>query len=281
MRRRQLTSEAVAVLGSMETEGKLAKITAGQLSRPLYLEVNECLMALGGKWNRKLVGHVFEDDPRDALDQVVLTGGTFTNRKQDFGFFPTPPEVARRVVAAADIRGGDRVLEPSAGRGAIVRGVLDLDVEVELTIIELMTENCRALAAIDGVEEVIETDFLLYVVRPFDRIVMNPPFARQADVDHVLHAYELLALGGRLVSVMSAGAKFRCNRKTDVLRALIEEHGHIEDLPKHAFHESGTDVHTVLVTLDKPCGCDVHNERGDGNGRDGAVRRPGQNGKER
>lgn len=262
MRRRHLTPEAVAVLGSMDVDGKLAMITAGQLSRSLYLEVNECLMALGGKWNRRLGGHVFDADPRDALDQVVLTGGTFTNRKQDSGFFPSTQEVVDRVVAAADIRSGLRVLEPSAGRGAIVRGVLALGLDVDLTVIELMPENCRALAAIDGVEEVIETDFLLYVERPFDRIVMNPPFARQADVDHVMHAYELLAFGGRLVSVMAAGVAFRRNRKTELLRALIDEHGEVEELPEHAFRESGTDVRTVLVTLNKPCGCDVHDGRG-------------------
>lgn len=262
MRRRQISTEAVTVLGSMDVEGRLAKIAAGQLSRSLYLEVNECLMALGGKWHRKLGGHVFDDDPRDALDQVVLTGGAFTNRKQDFGFFPTPNEVIHHLLAAADVRDGHRVLEPSAGHGAIVKGILSLEFDIDLTIVELMPENCRALAELDGVEEVIETDFLLYVERPFDRIVMNPPFARQADVDHVLHAYELLAHGGRLVSVMSAGITFRRNKRTDALRALIEQRGTFEELPEHAFRESGTDVRTVLVTLDKPCGCDAHDHGG-------------------
>jgi predicted RNA methylase len=253
MRRRQLTSEALAVLGSMDVEGKLAKITSGQLSRSLYLEVNECLMALGGKWNRKLGGHVFEDDPRDVLDQVLLTGGEFSNRKQDFGFFETPPAVAESVVCAAGVRPGHRVLEPSAGRGALLRAlaIFTPTKRIALTVIELMPENCRALRASGWGEYLLESDFLLYIDGPFDRILMNPPFARQADVDHVLHAYKLLAPGGRLVSVMSAGVKFRRNRKTDGLRRLIDEHGVLEDLPEHAFHDSGTDWPTVLVTIDK------------------------------
>jgi hypothetical protein len=184
MRRRQVSPEALAILGAMIIEGDLAKITAGQLSRSLYLEVNECQMALGGKWNRKRGGHVFEGDPRDALDQVVLTGGLFTDRKRDFGFFETPH----------------------------------------------------------------------YVDKQFDRILMNPPFSRQADVDHVLHAHSLLAPAGRLVAIMSAGVTFRCNGKTEALRSLIEKHGAIESLPEHAFRESGTDVRTVLVTIDKPEG---------------------------
>jgi cyclopropane fatty-acyl-phospholipid synthase-like methyltransferase len=237
----------------MDVEGNLAKITAGQLSRSLYLEVNECLMALGGRWHRKLSGHVFADDPRDALDQVLLTDGEFSNRKQDFGFFETPPAIAERIVRAAGVQPGHSVLEPSAGRGALLRA-LAMHIptrRIDLTVIELMPENCRALIAAGWGEHLIETDFLLYVERPFDRILMNPPFARQADVDHVLHAHKLLAPGGRLVSVMSAGVKFRQNRKTEALRTLIDQHGALEDLPEHAFHDSGTDVRTVLATIDK------------------------------
>lgn len=264
MRRRQLSAEALAVLGSMHIDGKLATIGAGQLARSLYLEVNECLMALGGKWNRQLGGHVFDDDSRDALDQVVLTAGAFSKRKQDFGFFETPAPIAEQLVRAANIGPAHRVLEPSAGRGALLRALAMYipTRKIELTAVELMPENVRALATAGWAEHVVEADFLLYVERPFDRVIMNPPFARQADVHHVRHAYELLALGGRLVAIMSAGIKFRHNRKTDALRTLIAAHGSIHDLPNDAFRESGTDVRTVLVTLDKPCGCDVHEMRG-------------------
>ncbi len=34
--------------------------------------------------------------------------------------FPTPPDLASRMVDAADIRPGHRVLEPSAGTGALL-----------------------------------------------------------------------------------------------------------------------------------------------------------------
>jgi predicted RNA methylase len=195
---------------------------------------------------------------------VVLTGGAFTHKKQDFGFFETPAPIADRLVRAAAIEASHRVLEPSAGRGALLRALATHipTRKVELTAVELMPDNVRALVAGGWDENVVEADFLLFVERPFDRIIMNPPFARQADVDHVRHAYELLAFGGRLVSVVAAGIKFRRNQKTDALRALIETNGSIRDLPDGAFHDSGTDVCTVLVTLDKPCGCDVHGERG-------------------
>ena len=39
-----------------------------------------------------------------------------------------------------------------------------------------------------------------------DRVVMNPPFERYQDRDHVLHALSLLKPGGRLVAITGAGA---------------------------------------------------------------------------
>src|SRR5580658_4266541 len=56
---RKLSQRALEVLGSMDIEGDLARITAGQLPRELYLEVNKALEALGGAWHRKRKGHVF------------------------------------------------------------------------------------------------------------------------------------------------------------------------------------------------------------------------------
>ncbi len=86
----------------------------------------------------------------------------------------------------------------------------------------------------------------------YDRIVMNPPFEKGQDVGHVIHAYELLKPGGRLVSIMSPAIKFNQQRKYTEFRQFLEEHnGWYEDLPADAFKESGTGVQTVLVVLDK------------------------------
>lgn len=67
------------------------------------------------------------------------------------------------------------------------------------------------------------------------------------------HALGFLRPGGRLVSVMSAGVKYRQDAKTRAFRELVEQHsGTIEDLPEDAFRESGTSVRTVVVTMDAP-----------------------------
>ena len=104
-----------------------------------------------------------------------------------------------------------------------------------MTCIELMPANAQALR--DQRHSVSERDFLTMQPSPLmDRVVMNPPFARQADIKHVLHALRFLRDGGRLVSVMSASVTFRENRLTQDFRALVSSRsGSIEELPEGAF----------------------------------------------
>ena len=118
-----------------------------------------------------------------------------------------------------------------------------------MTCIELMPANAQALR--DQRHSVSERDFLTMQPSPLmDRVVMDPPFARQADIKHVLHALRFLRDGGRLVSVMSASVTFRENTLTRDFRALVSSRsGSIEELPEGAFKSSGTMVRTVIVTI--------------------------------
>lgn len=80
---------------------------------------------------------------------------------------------------------------------------------------------------------------------------MNPPFSRQQDVDHVLHALKFLKPGGTLVSVMSASVCFRTNRKTpDFWEVLKRQHSYQrQDNPENSFAESGTQINTCTVVV--------------------------------
>ena len=164
-----------------------------------------------------------------------------------FNYFPTPPDVVDRLMELADVRPGMLVLEPEApGGGNRQRHRTAVG---EQTCIELMPANAQALR--DQRHSVSERDFLTMQPSPLmDRVVMNPPFARQADIKHVLHALRFLRDGGRLVSVMSASVTFRENRLTQDFRALVSSRsGSIEELPEGAFKSSGTMVRTVIVTI--------------------------------
>jgi predicted RNA methylase len=243
----RIDNEVLAVLSRAGTSGRELTLI-GQLDRKLYERTNKVLEAAGGKWNRKAKAHVFESEAFDRIDQIILTGEVEIP-KDEFNYFPSPPFVVARLLELANIERGMRVLEPSAGRGAIAFACADLGASVDC--VELMEANYTALCADTRLSSVTRGDFLEVTPVPeYDRIVMNPPFAKQADIKHVNHALKFLKPGGALVSVMSASVSFRDNNLTKDFRALIEDRGgQIEALPDGAFKDSGTLVRTVIVEI--------------------------------
>lgn len=163
--------------------------------------------------------------------------------------FPTPAPLAARMVKISGARTGRRVLEPSAGTGNIVRELARTGATV--AAVEVDPRLAGALRAQYPAYDVRTGDFLeISNFEWFDAVVMNPPFSQEQE--HVRHAFDLLAEGGVLVSIMSAGVKFRGDNRTTAFRAFVEAHGGtIEDLPDGSFASSGTSVRTVLVTLRK------------------------------
>lgn len=247
----RVDNEVLNVLSACQCEGNNLTLT-GQLDRNLYSRTNKVIEAAGGKWSRKAKAHVFDIDAAERIEQIILTGDVVVP-KDDFEFFPTPPDVVRHVIHLADIRDGMRVLEPSAGQGAIAKASYDAAANVMIDMYELMPANNDALHALNlrlsGIGKPV--DFLTVEPAPvYDRVVMNPPFGRQADIKHVTHALKFLKPDGLLVSVMASSVTFRSNKLTSDFRQLIEERGgHIEELPEGAFKSSGTMVNTVIVVI--------------------------------
>ena len=168
--------------------------------------------------------------------------------------FPTPRGLAARMVAIAGLREGDRVLEPSAGTGNLLRAILDakeaagIDLGV-LVAVEIDARLGQALDAAALADVVDHGDFLTTTAAdlngPFDCILMNPPFVGGADIKHVLHALHLLAPGGRLVAVVADGP-----HQHERLRPIIESRGGTwEGLPPDTFASQGTNVRTALVVV--------------------------------
>ncbi len=245
----KIANEVLTVLDNATKEGN-SLVLVGQLDRALYTKTNAVLEAAGGRWNRKAKAHIFDGDAEGAMEQIILTGEITV--PQDFGFFPTPAPVVARLIELADISAGMEVLEPSAGKGAICEGLAHTGADI--TAVELLDTNFIELFNKRLCHFILQGDFLDPELNAslgtYDRVVMNPPFERQADIKHVLRALRFLKPDGLLVSVMSASITFRDNKLTTDFRALIRERGgDIEDLPEGSFKESGTGVNTVIVTI--------------------------------
>lgn len=238
--KRPITDDVLAVLSAGRCDGTKFYLPVTQLDRKLYGSTNKVLTALGGKWNRSAKAHVFAEDCEPLIESAIETG-SYT-KPADMGWFPTPASLAERVVRMAGVQPGMLVLEPSAGEGAIVKAIAGQDAiacwcELEPKRAEKIGEG----------RQVHVGDFLSVAPDPiYPRVVMNPPFAKRADIHHVLHARKFLEPGGKLVSIMSGGIAFRQDALAVSFRA---ECSSIEDLPDESFRESGTSVRTVVVTM--------------------------------
>jgi len=240
------------ILADCRVDGTTLFLPEGQLDRKTYEAVNKCLTAIGGKWNRKAKGHVFDYEPAEALENLIFTGET-EDMKKTFQFFPTPRPVAEMVCDMAEIDSTCTVLEPSCGKGDLADVIHERGPK-SLIGIDINREMGRYLKD-KPYATLVGDDFLKYIpgqVRPFDRIIMNPPFSKQQDIDHILHAYNLLNSGGVLVSVMSPSPFFRTNKKSVAFREWLDScNGEIVDVPEGSFKESGTMIATKIIKVVK------------------------------
>ena len=240
-----------------------------RLDRADYVAVAKVLETIGAKWDRRRKGHVLVNGAVDKLE-AMLAMDEVIDTKRDLQQFYTPQWLARKAVDLALIDDGCTVLEPSAGRGAILAVAADSLVRgpdgvtrariPHLLAIEIDPECYVDLLRAAPGADIREADFLATVpdraddTSPVDRIVMNPPFAKRADCRHVLHAWrEWLKPGGRLVAIMSPGWQHGITKIDRAMQQLAEKYGdYLEPIEPGAFAEAGTQVSTVLVALDKP-----------------------------
>ncbi|MFA4870891.1 MAG: N-6 DNA methylase [Pedobacter sp.] len=240
----EIQQDILAVLSTLEIDGNNVRITE-QLDRKLYLAVNQVLERIGGKWNKKVKAHVFSIDPVSRLE-AVINSGQF-DPKIKTGYFPTPEKIVRQMIELLDIQPGNSVVEPSAGQGHIL-DLLPNNINYSIKIGEILAEN-RGLLNLKK----YTVDFVDFLTEQaeYDRIIQNPPFERQQDVDHVNHAINCLNPDGILVSVMSAGVLFRNNKKTQQFRDDVLNYAEVIKLPEGSFKESGTMVNAIIIKYTK------------------------------
>ena len=222
------------------------KLPAEQLDRKTYTLCNQVIENAGGKWSRKDKCHVFANGTNKL--KIALENKETINEKKLFQFFETPLNIVEQMIKLANIKEGEKILEPSAGHGAIVKLLPN---NINLTCIEIDKEKCEFLEKQNFNTNILNLDFLEYKNEEkelFDKIIMNPPFTKGQDAKHVLHAYNLLKTGGIIVSVMSAGVLFKQDKNYKKVREIALDIIECED---GAFKDSGTNVKTVIVVIEK------------------------------
>jgi len=244
------------ILQKCTVVGNVVKLPDEQLDRKLYLEVSKSLEFIGGKWKGgKIMGFVFNTDPTDLLSEIST--GEKRNLKKEFQFFETPTELAEELVQLANIQVNDSILEPSAGQGAIVKVILRNMKSVfgykTNTVFgyELSDINQIFLNKISGFV-LYGNDFLTECNLKFDKIIANPPFSGNQDIDHILKMYESLEIGGRLVTVSSRHWMISNNKKeTEFRNWLNKVNAEIKNVPAGTFKESGTNIPTTIIIINK------------------------------
>lgn len=168
------------------------------------------------------------------------------------GFFPTPKPLADELVRRANIKPGQSVLEPSAGKGDLADAVKTFEPTAQIVTVERL-HAARDVLIAKGYT-VAGEDFLVYNNGGFDRIVMNPPFERGQDIDHVRHAFNQLKPGGKLVALMSEGVFNRSDRKSTEFQAWLEAVGGVSEPSQdgafkgvQAFRQTGTASRIVEI----------------------------------
>lgn len=244
------------VLNKCEINDKVVTLPDVQLDRNTYQEVARKLELIGGKWNRKHKGFLFEQDPTELMDDIK--NGDNRNLKKEFQFFETPKDLVDELVSYIPDRPIESILEPSAGRGAIVRGINETEITAPVYYCEIMELNRKQFK---GSAEFICDDFLEIEkyretawggTPKFDVIIANPPFSKNQDIAHFMKMYDVCQSGGRIISVMSKHWQLSSNKKEMEFREFIySRNAQVIDIEAGRFKESGTMISSCIVILDK------------------------------
>ena len=229
-----------------------------EMSDKQYDKIKYIMEYAGGHWRERFGGFQFNEAPdiiQSRLAEIMSYGEI--NLSDDmvmqikYQFYPTPEGLAQQMVEMADIKPGETVLEPSAGRGAILKYIVNKTPNYKA--VEINSDNANYLRGLGY--NVSQTSFELFSSRTkmrFDKVVMNPPFSDKRDILHTMMAYNLLKPDGTLVGLLAENSIYYKREITARFNRFIGKVGaKIHQIPHGTFNESGTNVDVVCIVINK------------------------------
>lgn len=175
----------------------------------------------------------------------------------EFQFYPTPEALAKRAIEKFRNKDFVRVIEPSAGDGALAKALKESREggwsrrQVDIDCIEIDISKHPALRSENL--NVVGIDFLKFKAgSQYSHALMNPPFSEGAR--HVLHAWDILEEAEIVAIVNAETIRNPYSREREQLVRLIEQHGEVEfisDAFNGPYAERKTDVEVALIWLKK------------------------------
>lgn len=239
------------ILKHCSLESNVLKLPAVQFNKKSYAEAKKWIEEAGGSWQGgKVQGFTFPFNPERVFS--ILKEGKRCNLQQEYQFFETPSDVADwLVMLAGGIHEDDTVLEPSAGRGALIKAIHRACPSVTVECYELMPENREFLHTLNNVI-LLDEDFTKDSLGCYTKIIANPPFSGNQDIDHVRLMYERLEKKGTLAAITSPHWRFSSEKKcVDFRNWLDKVGGKTVEIGAGEFKESGTTISTIAVVITK------------------------------
>jgi len=233
--------------------GNVIKLPTTQLDQKVYAQVKKRYEGIGGKWKGgKVYGFEFPHDPAPLLLDIQ-SGGKVVNIVKDYQYFPTPAPLADKMAKWFHVEPGMKILEPSAGKGAIVKAILGQYPDIDyIHCCELSPYNLPDLEKIPQALIIGENFLDLDAENFYDRVYANPPFTGNQDIDHVMHMYKVCKPGGKIVTITSTSWVDGSQKKQVEFKDWLKKIGaYIERIPTQTFKESGTLVPAMLVCMTK------------------------------
>lgn len=175
------------------------------------------------------------------------------DQREGTDYFATPEPVGFKMAEWANIQQGDKVLEPSAGHGAIARFFPD---RTDVTMVEPSYELSQRAALANGAARIVNERFEdLHISNKYDAVVMNPPYGSggKTAIEHVSKAAKHLRDGGRVVALIPRGGLADKRLETFLASEEAADLYMVADIqmPASTFERAGTAVNTHVVVLEK------------------------------